>query len=229
MVPEEVAIELQAEKLRLAALEAREFTKEQSLFFGTGFGLVGLGLVVDYVLYEPWKPGSVLSLTAVTSVLAGAGFLGLSFISYRGNFLSSAAAFKLWRRAEQLAKTKTADPEVYLAEVETSFQEAVQRAAGWRRVNGAVIVGIGAWMVVSQAVTLARAGPFTAAELVRAEGPGTLVAVAGLFLAILYKTPIESAWNTYINDKNLERNYVSVVPWAGPAPGGCIAGLTGRF
>lgn len=228
-LPEPVSLAIQAEKLRMAVLEARDVNRVQQRVLGVGLAVAGTALATPAVvsLVDPQR-------TDQRATLAGADLVGgllmmvsgVSILAGSNAATSVAPENALWLKLAKLHSLK--DPELYLAEAESAFQVAVQRAAFVRRLTAVGLGALGVALGVFKGVVLGMTHA-TPTEVGLSQVQPSLMFGLGLLMFFGYQSPLEAAWESYLDDKNLAHPYVALRPAVSVTPQGLVVGLGGAF
>ena len=230
-VPERASLAIQSEKLRMAVLEARDVGRVQQRVLGIGLAMAGTSLIVPSTFQLTSPDRTTLSTTLAAGDLTGGILMALTGVSILVGASAStgiAAENGLWLSLQKLEALRLKDPELHLAEAEGAFEAAVQRAGRTRRITAVGLGALGIAQGVFKAVVLGQANA-TRLEHALAQVEPTLVLGIGLLAFFAYRSPLEAAWESYLDDKHLEHPYLTLAPAVQAVPQGLTAGVSGTF
>lgn len=224
MLPEPLSLTIQAEKLRLSVLTARDVIITERRLRGFVAVLLGAAVFADGVLDPNLRVSSVANVIPLTQATAGLALFGVGLFS----LLSSPPESSLWRTLQRMEQLRKDSPEIYLAEAEATFEAAVQKAVFQRRLTG-VLMGTGALALTALALATPQENPDDVRRVKIGLLPNAVALGIGLVYLFAYQAPIERAWGAYMNDKNLGRSYISLAPLLGISPTSFFAGFALSF
>ncbi len=202
-------VSIQFEKLRMTALTLREVSRSERRLLGAvlisgGLAFTGAGAVS---LSQDLSEGA----TNYNNTFALSA-TGLSMIGVGTFILLSKNDSGLWDDIDLLKqKGGLAEPQILLAEAEAIFEKEVQDSVRGRKWTGGAFMA-GALLELGLSLINQRNGPFDTHAFLTGVMPSVGAAFFAVFEWFFYRAPVERAWAVYVNDKNIQRSFVSIAP-----------------